>query len=169
MGPNWITRSPICPYVANVREEYDLPLGQKSLLVFDCFRGQITKDFRSLLKSKRLLYATVPPNCTDKLQPMDLSVNKCAKDFLKSEFQQFYAAEVVNQSGPEGENTCIKVDLSLTRMKELGAKWTFIKLYDYIKSKPDIVRNDFIESSYHTQISIHRKRQCELWIISDCL
>lgn len=135
----------ICPYVANVREEYDLPLGQKSLLVFDCFRGQITEDFQSLLKSKRLLYATVPPNCTDKLQPMDLSVNKCAKDFLKSEFHQFNAAEVVKQAGPKGENTCIKVDLSLTHMKELGVKW-FIKLYDYIKSKPDIVRYGFIES-----------------------
>lgn len=41
--------------VADIWEEYDLPLGQKSLLVFDYLRGQITEDFQNLLKSKSLL------------------------------------------------------------------------------------------------------------------
>ncbi|KAK3084172.1 hypothetical protein FSP39_009403 [Pinctada imbricata] len=72
----------ICQYVSNKIDELDLPLGQKALVIFDCCRGQITEQFRAHLKSKCLLDSTIPPNCTDKLQPMDVSVNKCAKDFL---------------------------------------------------------------------------------------
>ena len=37
----------------------------------------------------------VPANCTGELQPMDLSVNKSVKDFLKVQFQEWYAAEVL--------------------------------------------------------------------------
>ena len=79
----------ICPYVSDTIDELDLPIRQKALVIFDCFRGQITERFREHLKSKRLLYSTIPPNCTDKLQPMDLSVNKCAKDFLSQSFSSF--------------------------------------------------------------------------------
>lgn len=38
---DWICLKNICPYVAEIRKEYDLPLYQRSLLVFDSFRGQI--------------------------------------------------------------------------------------------------------------------------------
>jgi len=73
----------IGPYVEEIKDEFDLQLAQKALVIFDCFRGQITEKFLAALESKNLLYVTIPPNCTDKLQPMDLSINKCAKDFLK--------------------------------------------------------------------------------------
>lgn len=133
----------IAPYVENVKDELDLPLAQKALVIFDCFRGQITDKFLSVLESKNLLYVTVPPNYTDKLQPMDLSVNKCAKDFLKSKFQTWYADEVAKQIGKDMDNVeNIKVDLSLTRMKPLGAKW-IVSLYDYLGSNSDIIRNGF--------------------------
>ena len=125
----------IGPYVEEIKDEFDL--------IFDCFRGQITEKFLAALESKNLLYVTIPPNCTDKLQPMDLSVNKCAKDFLKSEFQTWYANEVSKQVGKDCENVNVKIELSLTRMKPLGAKW-ILKLYDYLLTKPDIIRNGFI-------------------------
>lgn len=85
----------INPYIDKVKYDYDFPLAKKALLIFDCFRGQITPEFHDLLLSNRMVYVTIPPNCTDLLQPMDLSVNKCAKDFLKSKFQQYYANKVM--------------------------------------------------------------------------
>lgn len=42
-------------------------------------------------------------NCTDKLQTMDFFFNKLAHYFQKSEFSQFYAAEVVKQSESKGK------------------------------------------------------------------
>ncbi len=37
----------------------------------------------------------VPAGCTDKLQPMDVSVNRAAKAFLQREFQDWYANQVM--------------------------------------------------------------------------
>ena len=76
---------------------------------------------------------------------MDLSVNKSAKSFLKTEFETWYAAQVCDQLSESSDIDEVKVDLSLTRMKPLGAKW-LTKLYDYMKSKPDIVKNGFKEA-----------------------
>ena len=61
----------IGPYVEEIKDEFDLPLAQKALVIFDCFRGQITDKFLAALESKNLLYVTIPLNCTDKLQPLD--------------------------------------------------------------------------------------------------
>lgn len=78
----------------------DFPVTQQALDIFDCFRGQITEWFLDVLKKKQ--YATIPPYCTEKLQIMDLSVNKCAKDYLNKEFHEWYASEVA---------TCLTEDL----------------------------------------------------------
>lgn len=133
----------IIPYVDKIKDELDLPLGKKALVIFDCFRGQLSAEFLELLKSNRLVYVCVPPNCTDLLQPMDLSVNKPAKDFLKSKFQQFYADEVSKQFDTNTENIKeVTVDLSLTRLKPLGAMW-LVQLYDYLKSNKQIIKHGF--------------------------
>ena len=68
---------------------------------------------------------SLPPNCTDRLQPLDISVNKAAKNFLRSEFQNWYADEVAKQLSDEQDTT---VDLSTPRMKCLGGQ----KLFNYI-------------------------------------
>jgi hypothetical protein len=47
-------------YVEEIKDEFDLPLAQKALVIFDCFRGQITEQFLAALESKNLLYATIP-------------------------------------------------------------------------------------------------------------
>ena len=95
------------------------------------------------LKSENLVYVTIPPNCTDKLQPMDLSVNKSAKDFLKAQFQNWYAEQVVTYIDKNSDKVeAVKIDLSLTKMKPLGAKW-LVKLYDHLCTNPAIIRNGF--------------------------
>jgi len=39
----------------------------------------------------------IPANCTDRLQPLDISVNKAAKEFLRKQFHQWYAKQVCAQ------------------------------------------------------------------------
>lgn len=135
----------ILPYVIKVKDDLDLPLGQRALVIFECFRGQITEEFTAKLSANRFIYVTIPPNCTDLLQPMDLSVNKSAKSFLKNEFESWYAAQVCDQLSGTADINEVKVDLSLNRMKPLGAKW-LTKLYDYMKTKPEIVIYGFREA-----------------------
>ena len=49
------------------------------------FKGQVTSSVVSLLEDNNILVCYIPPNTTDKLQSMDLTVNKPAKDFLYSD------------------------------------------------------------------------------------
>jgi hypothetical protein len=128
---------------------------------------------------------------------MDLSINKSAKDFLKAQFQNWHAEQVVTYIDKNSDKVeavkikfifyvvyvclflnklsksflcaifgilklytsslienCIQAfnipllnyynifDLSLTKMKPLGAKW-LVKLYDHLCSNPAIIRNGF--------------------------
>ena len=47
------------------------------------FTGQNTEQVLKLLESNYIHFVQVPVNCTDRLQPLDISVNKAAKDFLR--------------------------------------------------------------------------------------
>ena len=72
----------------------------------------------------------MPANCTDCLQPLDLSVNKAAKEFLRKQFNV---------------KPMQSIDLRLSVVKPLGARW-MISLYDYFKAKPEIIKNGFKEA-----------------------
>lgn len=97
----------------------------------------------TFLDDKNIHVVLIPANCTDKLQPLDLSVNKASKDFLRSKFQNWYAQEICSQL--QGEAECKAIDLRLSVVKPLGARW-MVSLYDHLKAKPDIIRNGFKEA-----------------------
>jgi len=61
--------------------------------IFDNFHGQTTDAILLLLRSHNIVPIQLPANCTDKLQPLDISRNKPIKDHLKTSFQQWYAQE----------------------------------------------------------------------------
>ena len=69
----------IIPYIKSARASFsdDTP----ALVIMDNFKGQITSAVAELLESNNIHVCLLPSNTTDQLQPMDLSVNKPAKDF----------------------------------------------------------------------------------------
>ena len=75
------------PYVKSKQEELGLDATYPALAIFNEFNGQTTDTVFSRLKKNHIYYVIVPPNCTDKLQPLDVSVNKPAKAFLRNCFQ----------------------------------------------------------------------------------
>ena len=87
----------IVPFVTQKRQELKLRFNHPAIAIFDNFRGQTTADILSHLKSHNIVPLQLPANCTDKLQPLDISVNKPMKDYLKNRFQQWYAQEVKKQ------------------------------------------------------------------------
>ena len=122
----------IVPYVQSTRAGLGLPPSHPALVIFDEFNGQTTDKVFSILEENSIFYVIVPPNCTDRLQPLDISVNKAAKEFLRSRFQEWYASKIAFQLKQSARVT-EPVDLRLSLMKPIGAKW-LIELYDYFKS-----------------------------------
>ena len=110
------------------------------MLLFDNFKGQCTEKLLRLLDSSNVSIALIPANCTNRLQPLDLSVNRAAKEFLRKAFQKWYALQVCAQL--EGK---VPADIRISVMKPLGAKW-LVDLYDYLKGKPEIIKNGFKEA-----------------------
>ena len=72
----------VIPYVNGRRKELKLNANHPALAIFDVFKGQCTERVFRMLEDNNILYVIVPSNCTDILQPLDLSINKSAKDFM---------------------------------------------------------------------------------------
>ena len=140
----------ILPYVNTKREELKLCHDQPALLIFDDFKAQTTSSILKLLDSYNLNVVLLPANCTDRLQPLDLSVNKAAKDFLRSQFQNWYAKEL--HSLLQGQAEAIPIDLKLSIVKPLNASW-IDSLFKYFKSNPSLVRNGFKEAGIINYLS----------------
>ena len=68
------------PYVEKVRE--DVGNDKAALVIMDNFKGQITDAVTNLLNNNNILVTLHLTNTTDLLQPMDISVNKPAKEYL---------------------------------------------------------------------------------------
>jgi len=71
--------------IKNVRN-LKLPAEQPAVLILDNFNGQYTTELFKFLDSKSINMILIPANCTDRLQPLDISVNKAAKEFLRKQF-----------------------------------------------------------------------------------
>lgn len=113
------------------------------------FKGQCIEEIFQLLDSNNILYVLVPAICTDVLQPLDLSLNKSAKDFMRKKFQEWYGSIICKQLEDNVEDT---VALRLSTMKPLSAQW-MIDMFYYFKSHPDIITNGFVAAGIKDCIS----------------
>ena len=113
----------VIPFMERTRILLGLPNEQKGLAIFDVFRAHQDKTMLDKLHTNNIKCVFVPACCTDRLQPLDLSVNKDYKDELKGCFQQWYSNEVTNQISAvediEGEVdfSKIHVDFRTSQMK----------------------------------------------------
>ena len=112
----------ILPYVKTERRRLGLET-QPALLVYDIFRGQTTDKFLDVLKVNNILSTKIPPNMTHVFQPLDLTVNKFAKDFMKAMFSTWFSRQISLglENGVELDD--IRVDYRPSVLKPLHAKW----------------------------------------------
>ena len=130
----------LLPYIKQKRKELGCPDDQACLVIFDRFKAQCTATVLGVLEKNNILVSLVPANCTDRLQPLDVSVNKSVKEFLRRQFHEWYPGEV-SQQLQSGEEVKL-VDLRLSRVKPLAATW-LIRLMDYLIMHPEIAVNGF--------------------------
>ena len=82
----------IVPYIyISANREND----QSALVIMDNFKSQITPSVVSVLEENNIQVSLIPLNTTDRLQPLDISVNKTAKHFLKEKFQEWYSDQIL--------------------------------------------------------------------------
>ena len=84
-------------FVAQKRIQLKVVPTHPAAAIFDNFHGPTTTGILLHLRSHHIVPIQLPANFTDKLQPLDISVNKPMKNHLKSKFQQWYAQEVTKQ------------------------------------------------------------------------
>ena len=100
---HWSNESTTLQYIDNIlvlyvqRRREDYGEETAAVVIMDNFKGQITQSVTSRLESNNIHTCLLPANTTDRLQPMDLSVNKSAKSFLKQCFEQWYSDQVIKQ------------------------------------------------------------------------
>ena len=70
------------PYVRSVWELLYTPTTPSVIIMYN-FKGQVTDKVKSILEKCHLYVCLLPANTTDLLHPMDVSVKKPAKSFLK--------------------------------------------------------------------------------------
>uniref|UniRef100_A0A1X7V329 DDE-1 domain-containing protein n=1 Tax=Amphimedon queenslandica TaxID=400682 RepID=A0A1X7V329_AMPQE len=107
----------------------------------------MTSKVLQRLEANHIHSVLIPESCTDKLQPMDVSVNKAAKAFLQREFQSWYAKSITTQKG----EFC-PLNLTTVAMKHIGTKW-LVKMFEHISNNPHLVVNGFIASGISENIS----------------
>ena len=69
----------LAPYIKKVRQEENLPVSQKALVIMDVFSGQITSVVLDCFKDNKIEVVYVPANMSYLLQTLDLTVNGYAK------------------------------------------------------------------------------------------
>ena len=112
----------IAPFIDAKRATLHLEKTHSALAIFDCFRGQTTSEFAEVLKKHNIIQVPVPANCTDKLQPLDISINKPMKDELQRRFQMWYAEEVSKQLRTVSIHE-VRVDTSAAVIKSKSLGW----------------------------------------------
>ncbi|VDH90101.1 Hypothetical predicted protein [Mytilus galloprovincialis] len=138
----------ILPYVEGIIE--DLPLSQKNqkaVAIFDVYRAHTGEKLLSHLKKNDIIPLFVPAACTDKLQPLDLSVNREYKEQLKSNFHDWYSAQVVQQLNHQEDITGerapkVIVDLKTSIMKPIHAQWV-VSTHQIISTRTDLIKSGF--------------------------
>lgn len=158
----------IIPYIECQRQHFGD--NQPALVIMDNFKGQITAAINSLLEANNINVCLLPANTTDLLQPMDISVNKPAKDFLKRKFESWYSDEVTKQLQGISDIESAElepINISFSAMKVLTAKW-LVEMVDFLADNPQFVVNGFRRAGISGALDGRRSEDLESDTAEDC-
>ena len=110
----------IIPYVEMEREKLELQT-KAALTIMDVFKGQMTTPVLQKIASNNIQLVKVPPNLTHIYQPLDVTVNGAAKQFMKRKFVDWCARQIVTEMNKGTDVEEIDVPVKLSVMKPLHA------------------------------------------------
>ena len=84
----------IVPYFKKQRSIEGLHESQKALIIKDVFTGLMILEILDSKKAYSICVINVPANLTKYYQPLELTVNREVKQFLKCKFVDWYSYQV---------------------------------------------------------------------------
>ena len=129
-------------YIKSKLQALKLPENAKAFLIFDVFKGQTISVVNDLLKKNDVIAIHVPNNHTNLFQTLGIFVNKSAKCLIADNYQDWYAQKVLQQLNRGVTAHDVKVDVKLSIMELLHAKW-LIEMYHHLKCSKQIVISSF--------------------------
>ena len=135
----------IVPYVQKERDALELPATQKAILLFDVFAAHRVESVLSKLDENNMLVVFIPPNCTDMLQPLNISVNKPLKAEIKRCFVNWYYNELNVQLDNGIPIEAVNIQMPISKMKPLAARW-LVGAFDYLQDHEEFAVNGFKEA-----------------------
>ena len=112
----------IFPYLEDTKRSKNYPLEQQALIIMDTFIGQDNDTLKKLCTENNCDVVIVPHNLTNKLQPLDLSVNKAAKSFIQNNYNDWFADQVFTQLQNGKDPTDVKISSKLSDLKPIHAR-----------------------------------------------
>jgi DDE superfamily endonuclease len=116
----------IHPFIQKKVKELDLPDEESdALLIFDCWKVHIKESFRTWLKTTfpKYHFIFIPANCTSKIQPADIYVNKPLKDKFTSQYTEWASNQVAVQCKAGVSTELIRLSTDLGTLKPVVVKW----------------------------------------------
>ena len=134
------------------RQELEKP-DQASILIMDVFRGQMTEEVVSMLRTNNIWLVKVPNNMTHLLQPYDPTVNGHYKSFMKGMFAEWYRKQVEEALSHGKKVEDIEIKFYLTVIKPLHAKW-LMQFFNHITSEKgsEIIINGWKRSGIYDAV-----------------
>ena len=87
----------VVPFIEQTRESLREDEDKAAVVIIDNFKSQVTPALTELLERHHIHSCLIPPKTTDRLQPMDIVVNKPTKAPLMEQFQNWYSEQVTQQ------------------------------------------------------------------------
>lgn len=126
----------LLPRIQEIKERLNLPDDQKSLLIWDAFKGQNTDAVMARLAELNILTVLVPKNLTHLLQPLDITTNGSIKKFERKAFSEYLTKAIMDflLDNPDGDVTKVDIDLKLSTLKPKHLV-TIGKIYNFFTTE----------------------------------
>jgi hypothetical protein len=128
----------LVPYFQCIVKELQLPSNQKMIWLLDCWSVHKSEAFLTWMKKEhpRICVLFIPANCTSKLQPADVILQRPLKCAFSRCFKQWSAACIQEQL--EGDVSRVQLDLRIGTLREELCTW-LLQAWKEVGSRTDMI------------------------------